>query len=343
MKLGFVGLPGVGKTTIFNAVTGAEAQGYNEANLASVPVPDRRLDRLAEMFSPKKTTPATVNFVDIAGLTKGSGLGNRFLAHIREADALLMVIQCFEDGCDPVRDRDTINIELCMADIDVVEKRITRTEKMAKGDRSLLKEAELFKNLKAHLDEGMTARSFGCADDEKILIADCPLLTNKPVLYCANFSEERFKEREQYAPYLELKKAAGDEPVFPICAEIESEIIQMEAEDRAAFLEDLGMTQPGRDRLIQISYDLLGLMSFLTAGAPEVRAWTVKKGTKAPAAAGKIHNDIQRGFIRAEAVSFEALIECGSMAAAKEKGLVRLEGKEYIVRDGDVIHFRFNV
>jgi hypothetical protein len=256
-----------------------------------------------------------------------------------------MVIQCFEDDCDPARDRDTINIELCMADLDVVEKRITRTEKAAKGDRSLLAEAELFKALKAHLDEGRTARSFDCAEQDKALIADCPLLTYKPVLYCANLSEGRFKARGTYQPYLNLQKAAEAEgaAVFPICAKIESEIIQMEAEDRAVFLEDLGMALSGRDRLIQISYDLMGLMSFLTAGAPEVRAWTVKKGTRAPAAAGKIHKDIQRGFIRAEVVAFEALMECGSMAAAKDKGLVRLEGKEYIVKDGDVIHFRFNV
>jgi hypothetical protein len=345
MKLGFVGLPYVGKTTIFNAVTGAEAQGHAEANLASVLVPDSRLEELAKMFSPKKVTPAAVNFVDIAGLAKGSGLGNRFLANIREADALLMVLGCFEGDVDPVRDRDTLNIELCMADIDVVEKRVTRTEKMAKGDKSLLKEAELFKALKAHLDEGRTARSFECSDEDKVLIADCPLLTNKPVLYCANLSEEHFKARESYKPYLELVKAAEDEgaAVFPICAELELEIIQMEAEDRAVFLEDLGMSRSGRDRLIQVSYDLLGLMSFLTAGQPEVRAWTVRKGTKAPAAAGKIHKDIQRGFIRAEVVSYDALMECGSMNAAKDKGLVRLEGKEYIVKDGDVIHFRFNV
>jgi hypothetical protein len=345
MKLGFVGLPYVGKTTIFNAVTGAEAQGHAEANLASVPVPDARLGQLAKMFEPKKVTPATVNFVDIAGFAKGGGLGNRFLAHVREADALLMVLGCFEGGCDPVGDRETITIELCMADLDVVEKRVIRVEKMAKGDKSLLAEAELFKCLKAHLDEGRTARSFDCSEEDKTLIADCPLLTNKPVLYCANLSEEYFKSRDSYRPYLDLQKAAGDEgsAVFPICAEIESEIIQMEAEDRAVFLEDLGMEQSGRDRLIQISYDLLGLMSFLTAGAPEVRAWTVKKETKAPAAAGKIHKDIQRGFIRAEVVTFDALMECGSMAEAKAQGLVRLEGKEYTVKDGDVVHFRFNV
>jgi hypothetical protein len=232
-----------------------------------------------------------------------------------------------------------------MADIEAVEKRVARVEKAAKGDRSLLREAELFKALKSHLDEGMTARSFGGSDEDKALIADCPLLTNKPVLYCVNFSEENFRARALYQPYIDLEKAAGEEgaAVFPICAKLEAEIIQMEPDDRAAFLEDLGMDQSGRDRLIRSSYDLMGLMSFLTGGAPEVRAWTVKKGTKAPAAAGKIHKDIQRGFIRAEVVAFDTLMECGTMAAAKEKGLVRLEGKEYVVKDGDVVLFRFNV
>jgi hypothetical protein len=345
VKLGFVGLPNVGKTTIFNAVTGLEAQGYAEANIAAIPVPDARLEALASIFNPKKITPATVNFVDIAGLAKGSGLGNRFLAHVREADAIVMVLQCFEDGADPMGDRDSINIELCMADMEAVEKRIARVEKAAKGDRSLLKEAELFKSLKAHLDEGKTARSFPCEEKDIHLIAGCPLLTNKPVLYCLNLSEENFRGLEAYTPYLEMKKAAEGEgaAVFPICAKLEAEIIRMEPEDRAAFLEDLGMAQSGRDRLIQISYDLVGLMSFLTGGAPEVRAWTVKKGTKAPIAAGKIHKDIQRGFIRAEVIAFGTLMECGSMAAAKDKGLVRLEGKEYIMRDGDVVLFRFNV
>ena len=363
MKLGFVGLPNVGKTMIFNALTGAGAESSNypsstmEVNLAAVPVPDTRLDRLAAMYSPKKVTHATANFVDIAGLAKGAskgeGLGNRFLAPIREVDAILHVIRCFEDAnvvhadseSHPMRDRDTINIELCMADMEVVDKRIARAEKAAKGDRSLLREAELFKSLKAHLDEGLAARSFPCSEEDQALIADTPLLTNKPVLYCLNFSEERFRELDSYKPYLELKKAAEEEgsAVFPICAQLEAEIIQMEPEDRAAFLEDLGMAQSGRDRLIQLSYDLMGLMSFLTAGAPEVRAWTIKKGTKAPAAAGKIHKDIQRGFIRAEVIAFDALTECGSMAAAKEKGLVRLEGKEYVMKDGDVVLFRFNV
>jgi hypothetical protein len=342
MKLGFVGLPGSGKTTIFNAVTGSEAQGYAEVNLAAVPVPDARLEMLAGIYNPKKITPAAVSFADIAGLVKGSGLGNRFLAHIREADAIVMVLGCFEDGADPAGDMTDINIELCMADLEAVERRIARVEKAAKGDRSLLKETELFRALKAHLDQGGTARSFGCGEGDRELIAGCTLLTNKPVLYCLNLSEENFRELDKYS---DIIKAAQDEgtAVFPICAKLEEEIMRMEPGDRDAFLEDLGMTQPGRERLIQTSYDLLGLMSFLTGGAPEVRAWTIRKGTKAPAAAGKIHKDIQRGFIRAEVIQFDALMECGSMTAAKEKGLVRLEGKEYVIRDGDVVLFRFNV
>jgi hypothetical protein len=345
MKLGFVGLPNSGKTTIFNAVTGQEAQGYAEVNLAAVPVPDARLARLAEIYNPKKITPAAVNFTDIAGLVKGSALGNRFLTHIRESDAIVMVLGCFQPSCDPMGDRETVNIELCMADIEIVERRAAKAEKAAKGDRSLLREAQLFKALKAHLDEGRTARSFQCSEEDKQAISESPLLTNKPILYCLNLSEDAFRALDSFTPYHALTKAADEEgaAVFCVCAKLEEEISQMDASDRAAFLEDLGITLPGRDRLIQLSYDLMGLMSFLTGGAPEVRAWTVKKGTKAHDAAGKIHNDIKRGFIRAEVVPFDALSGCGSMAAAKEKGLVRLEGKEYIMRDGDVVLFRFNV
>jgi len=363
MKLGFVGLPNVGKTTLFNALTGAAAEcsAYpyttTESNIGVVSVPDPRLDALALIFNPKKITPATAEFVDIAGLapgaSRGEGLGNRFLASIREVDAVLHVVRCFGDpnvlhiagGVNPARDRESVNLELCMADIEVVEKRIQRSEKLAKGDKAFLHEAALFSALKEHLDQGLTARSFASSGLDTEIIETCPLLTNKPILYCANMSEEDFLRRDQYAPYLDLIASAEEEgaSVFPICANLEQEIMQMEPEDRAVFLADLGMTLSARDRLIQLSYDLMGLMSFLTAGTPEVRAWTIKKGTKAPAAAGKIHKDIQRGFIRAEVVSFGALMECGSMAAAKERGVFQVEGKEYVMRDGDVVHFRFNV
>jgi GTP-binding protein YchF len=290
-----------------------------------VPVPDARLDALAAMYSPKKVTRATAEFCDCPGLPAA-----------READALLHVLRCFGDSPRPLDDRETLDMELCMADIDAADKRLARSLKALKGDKSLTKEVEALQALRAHLDAGAPARSFAGAE---ALPADLPLLTAKPVLYCCNFSEELFAMREEYAPLRALK----GEGVFAVCAEIEQEISRLDPADRGEFLADIGMTEPGADRLIALCYELMGLMSFLTAGPPEVRAWTIKKGTRAQDAAGKIHNDLKRGFIRADVVAFADLVACGSMAAAKEKGLTRSEGKDYIVRDGDVLLIKFNV
>ena len=364
MKLGIVGLPNVGKSTLFNAITnaGAEAANYPfctiEPNVGVVTVPDRRLDRLAEMYSPEKLTPAVIEFVDIAGLVKGAskgeGLGNKFLSHIREVDAVVHVVRCFENGSiihvngsvDPMRDVDIINMELVISDLEIVDKRIDRVTKLLKGDKTLAAELEVLSRLREHLDAGNSARSMELTPDEEVIVNDIPLLSRKPVIYVANIGEDEVSGGYENNPgYIALKKYAEAEGsgIIPICAGIEAEIAELEGEDRAMFLEEMGLSESGLDRLIKAGYSLLGLISFLTAGPKEVRAWTIKKGTKAPQAAGKIHSDFERGFIRAEVIAYDDLIACGSMAAAKEKGLVRSEGKDYVMKDGDIVLFRFNV
>ena len=365
MKLGIVGLPNVGKSTLFNAITNAGAESANypfctiEPNVGVVAVPDTRLDVLARMYDPDKYTPAVIEFVDIAGLVKGAskgeGLGNKFLSHIREVDAIIHVVRCFESSeiihvegeIGPARDIETINLELIFSDIEILDRRIDKAQKAAKADKKYLYEVEVLSALKAHLEEGKTARTFQCADDDAAqIVSSVSLLSAKPVIYAANMSEEDFSgDMAQNRYYQEVCRIAGEEgsSVLPICARLEEEISDMSKEDKAMFLEDLGLHQSGLDRLIQAGYELLGLISFLTAGKQEVRAWTIKKGTKAPQAAGKIHSDFERGFIRAEVVAYNDLVACGSMAAAKEKGLVRSEGKDYVFQDGDVVLFRFNV
>ena len=359
-----VGLPNVGKSTLFNALTNAGAESANypfctiEKNVGIVSVPDERLDKLAEMYEPDKFTPATLEFVDIAGLVKGAskgeGLGNKFIADIREVDAIVHVVRCFEDpniihvdgSIDPLRDIETINLELIFSDIEIVERRIDRAKKAVKGDKKYLAEIDFLERLKEHLENGKSARGFDFTDDERELIKSTPLLSAKPVIYAANLSEDDFvnniDSNENYKKVCALA-AEENSAVLPICAQIEAEISDMSDEDKAMFLSELGLEISGLNRIIKEGYSLLGLISFLTAGKPEVRAWTIKKGTKAPQAAGKIHTDFEKGFIRAEVTSFDDLMACGSMAAAKEKGLVRLEGKDYVMQDGDIVLFRFNV
>jgi len=365
MKLGIVGLPNVGKSTLFNSLTKAGAESANypfctiDPNVGIVTVPDKRLDVLSEMYHSKKVIPAVIEFVDIAGLVKGAskgeGLGNQFLANIREVDAIVHVVRCFEDenivhvdgSVSPLRDIETINFELIFSDIEVLDRKIAKSKKGSRNDKSLAREVELLERVKAHLEDGKLAKTFVTDDEEEQEILDsCNLLTIKPVIFAANVCEDDLMDDAASNEFVnEVRTYAKDVDagVFVICAQIEQEIAELDDEERKEFLEDLGLSESGLDKLISASYSLLGLISYLTSGEDETRAWTITEGTKAPQAAGKIHTDFERGFIRAEVVSYDDLVENGSIAAAREKGLVRQEGKEYVVQDGDVIVFKFNV
>lgn len=357
-------MPNVGKSTLFNALTKAGAESANypfctiEPNTGMVAVPDERLDKLAEIYDPDKVTPAVIEFVDIAGLVKGAadgeGLGNKFLSHIREVDAIVHVVRCFggskiihvSESVSPRRDVDTINTELILSDIEVLERRIDHVKKQLKGDKSAATELAALEKVASELSKGTPARLIELDETERAFLSAVPLLSDKPVIYCANVSEDDLSKPDSENPYfVELENAVKGEnaEIISVCAEIEAEVAELDPDEAKAFLDDLGVTESGLGKLIKASYHLLGLISFLTAGKPEVRAWTIKRGTKAPQAAGKIHSDIERGFIRAEIVGFDDLVRLGSVNAAKEQGLMRSEGKEYVMRDGDVVLFRFNV